>query len=544
MQCRSAISPRSPTGPTRPAILHFPSICILPIAPIRATLQRIAGPPPSMSKSSAAILACCIALAARGIASRAADPAPLSPQTAHDLLHMLDDAFVSVFQKVAPAVVVIEAEKKPSGDDQDQNFDDNFQSPEGGEGAPIPQAGATPSAARAPGSSSARMATSIPNCPRHRGLRENRGQAPRQPPFHRPKLVGVRRAHGHRRYQDRRRQPAGRQASSIATPFASGQMCFAIGIPYNLDYSFCRGIVSAKGRGNLTSSATKPMYEDYIQTDAFINPGNSGGPLFDIDGRVMGMNTLINGIGRGLAFAIPSNMLNDVGPRDSSPPATPPIPGSASPSAPSRTSRTRASASGGIVDEGVCVETIEADAPAYKSDLRAQDIITKVDGVARPHPPRFAARDPAQKSRPNRELEHLARRQDHSKSPSSPRKCRRISRRSAPVPLARPRSTRATPPATASSFPAHPAGRPSPSATRWPAASSSPIVRPGQPGGPRRHPARAISSPPWMSRPSPIPPLPADAGRPPRRPAGPFLFITRGGHKGSAVLDADGSDKQ
>jgi len=159
-----------------------------------------------------------------------------------------------------------------------------------------------------------------------------------------------------------------------------GQLCFAIGIPYNLDYSFSGGYVSAKGRTNLTSSAAKPMYEDYIQTDAFINPGNSGGPLFDIDGNVMGMNTLINGIGRGLAFAIPSNMLKTVGEEliangkvtrawlgirietlGDNPSLSEHIQG---------------------VDKGVVVDTIEPDAPAYKSDLRPADVITQVDGIA------------------------------------------------------------------------------------------------------------------------------------------------------------------
>jgi serine protease Do len=159
-----------------------------------------------------------------------------------------------------------------------------------------------------------------------------------------------------------------------------GQMCFAIGIPYDLDYSFCRGVVSAKGRGPLESTLTNPMYEDYIQTDAFINPGNSGGPLFDIDGKVMGMNTLINGLARGLSFAIPSNMLDQVGSAliatghvihpwlgisvqslDDEPSAPQRFPG---------------------LTEGVCVDTIEANAPAYKSDLRPMDVITKVDGVS------------------------------------------------------------------------------------------------------------------------------------------------------------------
>ena len=48
--------------------------------------------------------------------------------------------------------------------------------------------------------------------------------------------------------------------------------------------------------------------EDYLQTDASINPGNSGGPLCDLDGRVLGINTMIVGRGTGIGFSVPSNL--------------------------------------------------------------------------------------------------------------------------------------------------------------------------------------------------------------------------------------------
>lgn len=84
-----------------------------------------------------------------------------------------------------------------------------------------------------------------------------------------------------------------------------GEFAFALGAPYDLRYSFTFGIIGAVGRTGLTNGQD---YEEYIQTDASINPGNSGGPLVDIDGRVVGVNTLINGINRGLGFAIPINL--------------------------------------------------------------------------------------------------------------------------------------------------------------------------------------------------------------------------------------------
>lgn len=82
-----------------------------------------------------------------------------------------------------------------------------------------------------------------------------------------------------------------------------GDFVCAIGSPYGLEYSLTAGIVSGRGRNPLTFSA----YEDYIQTDAAINPGNSGGPLLNERGEWVGVNTLINGINRGLGFAVPAN---------------------------------------------------------------------------------------------------------------------------------------------------------------------------------------------------------------------------------------------
>jgi len=342
-----------------------------------------------MPKSRAATYFCCIALAVLavpGVSSRPAfaeDSAPVagSPPAARDLLHQLDDAFVSIFEKVAPAVVIIEADKKPAGDEQDQNFDFYFHSPEGGEGGhqhmPEPSV-------RSEGSGFIFRPDGYIYTNYHViedadkidvKLRDNRHFSAR--------VVGT----------DERTDIAVLKIETTNLPIVTlvdsdsvrvGQMCFAIGIPYNLDYSFCRGIVSGKGRGNLTSSATKPMYEDYIQTDAFINPGNSGGPLFDIDGRVMGMNTLINGLGRGLSFAIPSNMLSDVGTD---------LIATGRVSRPWLGIQVRAlsdeiedAAAGSErfrgLNDGVYIETIEANAPAYKSDLRPMDVITKVDGVA------------------------------------------------------------------------------------------------------------------------------------------------------------------
>ena len=157
-----------------------------------------------------------------------------------------------------------------------------------------------------------------------------------------------------------------------------GQFAFAIGAPFKLDYTFTYGVVSGKGRSKLLETGGYNI-ADYLQTDASINPGNSGGPLCDIDGKVIGMNTLINGLNRGLGFAIPSNLVSEIG--------TQLIAGNKiiRPWLGIRIetlgddSSIRDLFKG--VDKGVVVRTIEADAPAYKSDLRPFDVITQIDGA-------------------------------------------------------------------------------------------------------------------------------------------------------------------
>lgn len=88
-----------------------------------------------------------------------------------------------------------------------------------------------------------------------------------------------------------------------------GEWVVAIGSPFGLDYTLTVGVLSAKGRGIGANEI-----EDYLQTDASINPGNSGGPLLNLDGQVLGVNTVIVGPrNAGVGFAIPSNLVRHVG---------------------------------------------------------------------------------------------------------------------------------------------------------------------------------------------------------------------------------------
>jgi len=159
-----------------------------------------------------------------------------------------------------------------------------------------------------------------------------------------------------------------------------GQLVCAIGAPFSQDFSFTCGWVSGKGRANLlTPPAGRSVYEDYIQTDAFINPGNSGGPLLDVEGRVVGMNTLINGLGRGLAFAIPASLLRHIGDQliDTGKVrwAWLGVRGTALES--SKTLRAQFPG----VDHGVVIYTVEAGSPAAASDLQPGDLITALDSI-------------------------------------------------------------------------------------------------------------------------------------------------------------------
>src|SRR5207247_1917874 len=83
-----------------------------------------------------------------------------------------------------------------------------------------------------------------------------------------------------------------------------GEWVIAIGNPFSLGGSVTAGIVSARNR-----DINSGPYDSYIQTDAAINRGNSGGPLLNLDGEVIGVNTLIispSGGSIGIGFAVPS----------------------------------------------------------------------------------------------------------------------------------------------------------------------------------------------------------------------------------------------
>lgn len=105
---------------------------------------------------------------------------------------------------------------------------------------------------------------------------------------------------------------AGRELSSVAFGDSDkarvGDTVMAIGNPFGLGGSVSTGIISARSR-----DISIGTMNEFIQTDAAINRGNSGGPLFDLNGKVIGINTAIyspseSGGNVGIGFAIPSNL--------------------------------------------------------------------------------------------------------------------------------------------------------------------------------------------------------------------------------------------
>jgi serine protease Do len=94
-----------------------------------------------------------------------------------------------------------------------------------------------------------------------------------------------------------------------------GDIVFAIGDPFGVGESVTMGIISAKGRANVSVEGPQAI-QDFMQTDASINPGNSGGPLINTRGQVIGINTAIYTGGNrgniGIGYTIPIDLARNV----------------------------------------------------------------------------------------------------------------------------------------------------------------------------------------------------------------------------------------
>jgi len=152
-----------------------------------------------------------------------------------------------------------------------------------------------------------------------------------------------------------------------------GDRVFAIGSPMGLESSVTTGIVSAKGRGSL--GLYRESYLDFLQTDAAIGPGNSGGPLFNLNGEVIGINTAVSGLGRGLGFATPIDQAKWVIPQLRND-------GKVTRGWLGISGRDVEPASSGSFAAGAVVGAVHDGTPAEKAGLQAGDRIVRLDGKA------------------------------------------------------------------------------------------------------------------------------------------------------------------
>src|SRR5471030_922780 len=154
-----------------------------------------------------------------------------------------------------------------------------------------------------------------------------------------------------------------------------GQWVVAIGSPYGFDNTVTSGIISAKSR-----SLPNENYTPFIQTDVPVNPGNSGGPLFNLQGEVIGINSMIysqTGGFPGLSFAIPINEAMKV--KDALVKTGHVDRGRLGVTVQGM-DQTLAKSFGLQSPNGALVSSVEAGGPAAKGGLQPGDVILSVNG--------------------------------------------------------------------------------------------------------------------------------------------------------------------
>ncbi|UWQ77339.1 trypsin-like peptidase domain-containing protein [Leisingera sp. M658] len=155
-----------------------------------------------------------------------------------------------------------------------------------------------------------------------------------------------------------------------------GDEVLAMGSPFGLAGTVTSGIVSATSR-NINAGP----FDDFIQTDAAINRGNSGGPLFNAEGEVVGVNTMIYSPGGGsvgIGFAVPSDMVQQiVADLEDDGEITrgwlgvqiKPL------------SEDAANVLGREAGKGVVIESVAADSPAAEAGLKPGDVVLRFRGA-------------------------------------------------------------------------------------------------------------------------------------------------------------------
>jgi serine protease Do len=161
-----------------------------------------------------------------------------------------------------------------------------------------------------------------------------------------------------------------------------GEWVVAVGSPLGLEQTVTAGIVSGKGRPGRHVQMSGNRVRGYIQTDAKINPGNSGGPLVNLEGEVIGVNTLIQvGAGGAYGFAIPVNEVKRVAQLlISEGRVRYPYLGLLLTSVKDLDDAQKAKLGKNVPASGAFVAEVTPGGPASKSGVRAGDVVTQIDG--------------------------------------------------------------------------------------------------------------------------------------------------------------------
>jgi putative serine protease PepD len=161
-----------------------------------------------------------------------------------------------------------------------------------------------------------------------------------------------------------------------------GEPVMAVGNPLGLANTVTTGIVSAIDRPVSTTgeSGNETTVTNAIQIDAAVNPGNSGGPLFDAEGKVIGINSSIATLSSesgsiGLGFAIPVNLVKNIAGQLAED-------GTAEHAFLGVGLSDGTATADGVTRRGAVVESVSDDSPAAKAGLKVGDTIVAIDGKA------------------------------------------------------------------------------------------------------------------------------------------------------------------
>ena len=144
-----------------------------------------------------------------------------------------------------------------------------------------------------------------------------------------------------------------------------GDIVLAIGNPFGVGQTLTQGIISRTNSGHITEN---PL-DEFLQSDAAINPGNSGGAMINMDGYLVGINTMnlsLGGGSDGIGLAVPSNLVRNIVEQIIKN---------------GRVVRGYVGMSAYNTPSGVVISSVIKDGPAYEAGLTPRDIIVSINGI-------------------------------------------------------------------------------------------------------------------------------------------------------------------